>query len=75
MKFLLILFHLLISALKTFFCIKRCYILKDTFRNHITGFDDAIMEIACSLHNLRVRHRYPYEQFDHLEFDVNSYLP
>jgi hypothetical protein len=44
--------------------VKRCRILKDTFRNHLTGFDDVVMEIACGLHNLRVRHRHPAQHFD-----------
>lgn len=47
--------------------VKRSRILKDTFRNHIKGFDDTVMEIACGLHNLRVRYRHPQEHFDLLD--------
>ena len=48
--------------------IKRCRILKDTFRNHLKCFDDQAMEIACGLHNLRVRHRHPVDTFDLFDF-------
>ncbi|MCB9104835.1 MAG: hypothetical protein H6633_11405 [Anaerolineales bacterium] len=48
--------------------IKRCRILKDTFRNHLAGFDDQVMEIACGLYNLRVRHRHSFEQFNLFDF-------
>ncbi|MCB0171381.1 MAG: hypothetical protein KDJ97_12590, partial [Anaerolineae bacterium] len=48
--------------------IKRCRILKDTFRNHLPGFDDLVIEIAFGLHNLRVRYRHPTEHFDLFEF-------
>jgi len=48
--------------------IKRCRILKDTFRNHISGFDDKVIEIACGLHNLRVRHRHPLTHFNLFDF-------
>lgn len=44
--------------------IKRCRIVKDTFRNHLSGFDDQVLEIACGLHNLRVRHRHSIDHFD-----------
>lgn len=47
--------------------VKRCHIVKDIFRNHRTGFDDTVMELACGLHNLRVRHRHPEQHFDLLE--------
>ena len=47
--------------------VKRCHIVKDIFRNHRTGFDDTVMQIACGLHNLRVRHRHPDQHFDLLE--------
>ena len=43
--------------------IKRCRILKDTFRNHMSGIDDKVIEIACGLHNFRVRHRHPVDSF------------
>jgi hypothetical protein len=48
--------------------VKRCRILKDSFRNHKPGFDDSVMEIACGLHNLRIRHRHPTPTFDLLAF-------
>lgn len=44
--------------------VKRCRILKDVFRNHLDGFADTAIEIACALHNLRVRHRHPALHFD-----------
>lgn len=48
--------------------IKRCRIVKDIFRNHLAGFDDLVLEIACGLHNLRVRHRHSLDHFDLFEF-------
>lgn len=48
--------------------VKRPRILKDTFRNHLNGFDDAVIEIACGLHNLRMRHRHPIPQFNLIDF-------
>jgi hypothetical protein len=48
--------------------IKRCRIVKDTFRNHLAGFDDQVMEIACGLHNLRVRHRHSIDCFNLFDF-------
>ncbi len=33
--------------------VKRCRIVKDVFRNTKLGFDDVVMELACSLHNYR----------------------
>ena len=47
--------------------VKCCHIVKDIFRNHSTGFDDLVIEIACGLHTLRVRHRYPDQHFDLFE--------
>jgi len=45
--------------------IKRCRIVKDVFRNTMPGFSDLVMQIACSLHNLRTDFRYlqalPYQ--------------
>ena len=38
--------------------IKRCRIVKDVFRNTKPGFSDLVMQIACSLHNLRTDFRY-----------------
>ena len=37
--------------------IKRCRIVKEKFRNWLRGFADAVMEIACALHNFRLRFR------------------
>jgi hypothetical protein len=37
--------------------IERCRIVKDVFRNTKDDFDDAVMEIACGLHNLRTAFR------------------
>lgn len=34
--------------------VKRCRIVSDIFRNMKEGFDDAVMEVACGLHNFRV---------------------
>ena len=39
--------------------VKRCRIVKDTFRNLKDGFSDLVMEVACSLHNLHVAYRRP----------------
>jgi hypothetical protein len=39
--------------------VKRCRIVFDTLRNWRTGFDDAVMEVACGLHNLRELCRRP----------------
>ena len=48
--------------------IKRCRIVKDTFRNHLPGFDDLVLELACGLHNLRVRHRHSFDHFTLFDF-------
>lgn len=34
--------------------VKRCRIVKDVCRLRVVGAQDAVMEIACSLHNFRV---------------------
>jgi hypothetical protein len=39
--------------------VKRCRIVFDTLRNWRMGFDDAVMEVACGLHNLRELCRRP----------------
>ena len=39
--------------------VKRCRVVKETFRNTKEGFSDRAMEVACSLHNLRVACRHP----------------
>ena len=38
--------------------VKRCRIVKDVFRNLKPGFSDLVMQIACSLHNLRNQFRF-----------------
>lgn len=37
--------------------VKRCRIVKDKFRNYKKGFKDLVMEIACALHNFRLKFR------------------
>ena len=37
--------------------VKRCRIVKDVFRNTLSGYDDDVMELACALHNFRSYHR------------------
>jgi hypothetical protein len=39
--------------------VKRCRIVLDPLRNWRAGFADAVMEIACGLHNLRELYRRP----------------
>jgi len=39
--------------------VKRMRIVKDLFRNTRNGFADLVMLVACGLHNLRVKTRYP----------------
>lgn len=34
--------------------IKRSRIVKDIFRNHLSGYGDLVMEVACGLHNWRM---------------------
>jgi hypothetical protein len=48
--------------------VKRCRIVKDVFRNTQPNFSDAVMEIACALHNLRVQFRQPIPSFNLLDF-------
>ena len=43
--------------------LKRCRILKDTFRNTKDRFSDLAIEVACGLHNLRVECRHPLPEF------------
>jgi hypothetical protein len=47
--------------------VKRCRILKDTFRNHKEGFSDMAMEVACGLHNLRMACRHPQPSLNLLD--------
>jgi DDE superfamily endonuclease len=44
--------------------VKRCRIVKDVLRLTTAGIADLVMEIACGLHNLRVRCRHPLPPFD-----------
>ncbi len=39
--------------------VKRCRIVKDVLRLTREGLSDVVMEIACSLHNLRLSCRHP----------------
>lgn len=47
--------------------VKRCRIVKETFRNLKDGFSDMVMEIACGLHNLRTDLRHPVPTVNLLE--------
>lgn len=47
--------------------VKRCRIVKDTFRNTKEGFSDLAMEVACGLHNLRVTCRHPVPSLNLLD--------
>ena len=51
--------------------VKRCRIVKDVLRLTTKGISDVVMEIACSLHNLRVSCRHPLPTLDVLSW-VNS---
>lgn len=44
--------------------VKRCRIVKDVLRLTKAGISERVMEIACSLHNLRVSCRHPLPTFD-----------
>ena len=48
--------------------VKRCRIVKDVLRLTKAGISDLVMEIACSLHNLRVSCRHPLPAFDLMSF-------
>jgi len=48
--------------------VKRCRIVKDTFRNLKEGFSDLVMEVACALHNLRIACRKPQLALNLLTF-------
>jgi len=37
--------------------VKRCRIVKEALRNTAEGTSDAVMEVACGLHNVRVKKR------------------
>lgn len=47
--------------------VKRCRIVKETFRNLKDGFSDQVMEVACGLHNLRMDCRHPIPTVNLLE--------
>jgi len=47
--------------------VKRCRIVKDTFRNTKAGFADLVMEVACGLHNFRMASRHPLPTFNLLD--------
>ena len=53
--------------------IKRCRIVKDVLRNTKSGFSDLVMEVACALHNLRVKFRHHIEKFDIRELVKENY--
>jgi hypothetical protein len=44
--------------------VKRCRMVKDVLRLTTEGSSALVMEIACGLHNLRVRCRHPFPTFD-----------
>lgn len=48
--------------------IKRCRIVKDVFRNTKDEFADLVMELACGLHNFRVKHRSPVQTINLVDF-------
>jgi DDE superfamily endonuclease len=51
--------------------VKRGRIVKDVLRLTTAGIADTVMEIACGLHNLRMRCRHPLPTFDVLSL-INS---
>jgi hypothetical protein len=53
--------------------VKRCHIVKDTFRNTKAGFTDLVMEVACALHNLRVHFRHPIPVLNLVDLALASY--
>jgi hypothetical protein len=52
--------------------VKRCRLVKDVLRLTKEGISDLVMEIACSLPNLRVSCRHPLPTLDWLSFDDPS---
>ncbi len=44
--------------------VKRGRMVQDVLRLTTEGLSDLVMEIACSLHNLRVSCRHPFPTFD-----------
>ena len=54
--------------------VKRCRIVKDTYRNLKEGYEDLAMEIACGLHNFRQEFRHPVETINLLTLAENHYF-
>ena len=50
--------------------VKRCRIVKDTFRNLKNDLSDRVMEVACGLHNLRIACRNPQPSLKLLAFPI-----
>ena len=44
--------------------VTRCRMVQEVLRLTTEGIADLVMEIACGLHNLRVRCRHPLPTFD-----------
>ena len=44
--------------------VQRCRIVTDVLRLTTEGIADLVLEIACGLHNLRVRCRHPFPACD-----------
>ena len=49
--------------------IKRCRLVKETFRLTTENLSDVVLEIACGLHNLRVTFRHPLQTLDLTNLD------
>ncbi len=54
--------------------VKRCRIVKEPLRLTKDKISDLVMEIACSLHNLRVTFRQPLQTIDITDVDEISYF-
>jgi len=54
--------------------VKRCPIVKDELRLTKENMSDVVMEIACGLHNLRVRFRQSMQTMDITNLDEISYF-
>lgn len=50
--------------------VKRCRIVKETFRNTKAGFADLVMEVACGLHNFRMACRHPLPTLNLLDLCI-----
>ena len=55
--------------------VKRCRIVKDTFRNLKDGFSDLVMAVACALHNFRIACRKPPFVLDLLSLCTWTLIP